>query len=70
MCIRDSFIDSMVDVEVEYTFRYIEVLKSLGREVPEIGRELCHMIADGMFEGVCHRKECRSVLSGVQHSKQ
>ena len=48
----EHFIDSMVDVEGEYTFRYIEVLKSLGREVPEIGRELCHMIADGMFEGV------------------
>ncbi|MEE0835367.1 MAG: TetR/AcrR family transcriptional regulator [Clostridia bacterium] len=48
----EHFIDSMVEVEVEYTFRYIEVLKSLGKDVPEIGCELCHMIADGMFEGV------------------
>lgn len=48
----ERFIDSMVDVEVEYTFRYIDVLKSLGKEVPELDRELCHMIANGMFEGV------------------
>lgn len=48
----ENFIDSMVDVEVEYTFRYIEVLKKLGKQVPELDRNLCHMIASGMFEGV------------------
>ncbi len=48
----EHFVDSMVDVEVEYTFRYIEVLKSLGNEVPELDRSLCHMIASGMFQGV------------------
>ena len=48
----EHFIDSMVDIEVEYTFKYIEVLKSLGKDVPELDRELCHMIASGMFEGV------------------
>ena len=48
----EDFVHSMVEVEVEYTFRYIEVLKSLGKEVPEIDRNLCHMIASGMFEGV------------------
>lgn len=48
----ENFIHQMVEVEVEYTFRYIEVLKGLGREVPEISQELCHMIASGMFEGI------------------
>lgn len=48
----ENFVHSMVEVEVEYTFRYIEVLKSLGKMVPELDRELCHMIASGMFEGV------------------
>lgn len=47
----EHFIDSMVDIEVEYTFRYIDVLKSLGRDVPDLDRELCHMIANGMFNG-------------------
>lgn len=49
----ENFVHSMVEVEVESTFRYIEVLKSLGNEVPELDRGLCHMIASGMFEGVC-----------------
>ena len=48
----EHFIDSMAKIEEEYTFRYIEVLKSLGNKVPEIDRELCHMIASGMFEGM------------------
>ncbi len=48
----EHFIDSMVEIEVEYTFKYIEVLKSCGNNVPEIDRELCHMIASGMYEGI------------------
>ena len=48
----EKFIHSMVEVEVEYILRYIEVLKSLGRKVPHLDRSLCHMIASGMFEGV------------------
>lgn len=48
----ESFVHNMVEIEVEYTFRYIDVLKSLGQAVPEIDRELCHMIASGMFDGI------------------
>lgn len=48
----EKFIHTMVEVEVEYTFRYIEVLKSLDTKVTELDKELCHMIASGMFEGV------------------
>lgn len=48
----ENFIHSMVDVEVEYTFQYIKVLKKLGKHVPNLDRNLCHMIASGMFEGV------------------
>lgn len=48
----ETFIHSMVEIEVEYTFRYVDVLKSLGNEIPELDRDLCHMIASGMFEGV------------------
>ena len=42
----------MVNIEVESTFRYIDVLKSLGHDVPELDKELCHMIASGMFDGM------------------
>lgn len=48
----ENFVHRMVEAEVEYTFRYIEVLKSLGKAVPEISQELCHMIASGMFDGI------------------
>ena len=48
----ERFVHNMVEVEVEYTFRYIEVLRSLGNDVPELGKELCHMIASGMFDGM------------------
>ncbi len=48
----ENFIHSMADIEAEYTLKYIEVLKSLGRDVPEIDRELCHMIASGMLDGM------------------
>lgn len=48
----EQFVHNMVEVEVEYTFRYIDVLKSLGHAVPEIDRGLCHMIASGMFDGM------------------
>ena len=48
----EDFVHSMVETEVEYTFRYIDVLRSLGKEVPELDRQLCHMIASGMFEGI------------------
>ncbi len=47
-----GFIDRMVDVEVEATFRYMDVLRSLGREVPDPDRELAHMIASGMMNGI------------------
>lgn len=48
----ERFVDNMVEVEVEYTFRYIDVLRSLGHDVPELDKDLCHMIASGMFNGM------------------
>ena len=42
----------MVEVEVESTLRYMEVLRHLGRDVPELSRALCHIIASGMFSGL------------------
>lgn len=48
----ENFVHNMVEIEVEYTFRYMEVLKSLGHQVPELDKELCHIIVSGMFEGL------------------
>ncbi len=48
----ETFVDRMVEVEVESTFRYIEVLKNLDKEVKQIDEDLAHMIASGMFNGI------------------
>ena len=48
----ESFVHNMVVVEVEYTLRYMEVLRRLGRRVPTLSRSLCHIIASGMFNGI------------------
>ena len=48
----ESFVHNMVEVEVEYTLRYMEVLRRLGRRVPTLSRSLCHIIASGMFNGI------------------
>lgn len=48
----ETFVDRMVDVEVEYTFKYIDVLKRLGKDVKSIDADLAHMIASGMFNGI------------------
>ena len=48
----ESFVHNMVEGEVEYTLRYMEVLRRLGRRVPTLSRSLCHIIASGMFNGL------------------
>ena len=48
----EHFVHDMVEVEVEYTLRYMDVLRRLGREVPELSQSLCHIIASGMFNGI------------------
>ena len=48
----ERFVHNMVEVEVEYTLQYMEVLRRLGRDIPELSRSLCHIIASGMFSGL------------------
>lgn len=48
----EHFVHNMVEVEVESTLRYMDVLRHLGRNVPEISHSLCHIIASGMFNGL------------------
>ena len=48
----ERFVHNMVEVEVESTLRYMEVLRCLGRDVPELSQSLCHIIASGMFSGL------------------
>lgn len=48
----EHFVHNMVEVEVEYTYKFIEVLRRLGNNIPQIDRQLCHILASGMFSGI------------------
>ena len=48
----EHFVHNMVEMEVEYTIKYMEVLRRLGRNIPELDEQMCHIIASGMFNGV------------------
>ena len=48
----EHFVHNMVEVEVESTLRYMEVLRRLGKNIPPLNRSLCHIIASGMFNGL------------------
>lgn len=48
----EHFVHTIVEVEVEYTFQYMDVLRRLGKDVPVLNQSLCHIIASGMFNGL------------------
>lgn len=48
----EYFVHNMVEVEVESTLRYMEVLRRLGHNVPDINRSLCHIISSSMMNGI------------------
>lgn len=48
----EHFVHNMVEVEVEYTQRYMEVLRRLGWDIPVLDKSLYHIIASGMFNGI------------------
>lgn len=48
----ESFVHNMVEIEVEETLAFVEVLRSQGMEVPHMQKAVCHMIVSGMFSGI------------------
>lgn len=48
----ERFVHNMVEIEVEYILKYIEVLRRLGKKIPNLDRSLCHIIASSMFNGL------------------
>lgn len=48
----ENFIHNMVEVEVESTLRYMGELRRMGRDIPQMSRSLCHIIASGMFNAI------------------
>lgn len=48
----ENFVHNIVEVEVEYTLKYMDVLRELEYTVPRLDKTLCHIIASGMFGGI------------------
>lgn len=48
----ENFVHNMVEVEVESTLKYMEVLRHLGQDIPLLDHSLCHIIASGMIGGI------------------
>ncbi len=48
----EHFVHNMVEVEVDVTLQYWDVLRRLGRPVPVLDRALCHIVASGMFSAI------------------
>ena len=67
----EHFVHNMVEVEVEYTLQYMEVLRHLGKDIPTLDKSLCHIIASGMmsgiFEIVVHDMPREQALRDVDH---
>lgn len=54
----EHFVDSLVDMEVESSIEFMDVLKAQGYHFRKIRADLCHMLAssllNGIFETVAH----------------
>lgn len=48
-----GLIDELVALEIAATERYCEVLRGLGKTVPDIDRRLEHMLVTGMMNAYC-----------------
>lgn len=70
----ENFVHNMVEIEVDSTFRYMETLRCLGHDIPELDRSLCHIIASGMlggiFEIVIHDIPREQAFRDVEHLRE
>lgn len=48
----ENFLHNMIEIEVDSTLKYMETLRRLGNDVPEMSRSLCHIIVSGMLGGL------------------
>ena len=48
----ENFVDILVDMEVESTVKFVEVLKKQGHDLLHIRADLCHILANSLFNGV------------------
>lgn len=49
---HSDFIHRLVEIEINATHRFMDVLRSLGHEIPHIDPQLEHMLVSGMFSAL------------------
>jgi AcrR family transcriptional regulator len=47
-----NYIDSIVEIESEYTLRFIETMQGAGYRLRELDPHLMHMLANALFSGI------------------
>lgn len=47
-----DYVDSLVEIESEYTLRFIETMRNAGHRLRELDPHLMHMLANALFSGI------------------
>lgn len=47
-----DYVDSIVEIESEYTLRFIDVMRGAGYHLRELDPHLMHMLANALFSGI------------------
>lgn len=54
----EHYIDSLLEIEIEHTRRFIDALRSLGHDIPTVDNDMAHILSSafyyGIFETVAH----------------
>lgn len=54
----EHYIDSLIEIEIEHTKRFINALESIGNQIPKIDDDMSHILSSafyyGIFETVVH----------------
>ena len=51
----ENFVHNMVEIEVAETFEFIKILKKQGYDIPDMEKEVCHMIASATETYLAHQ---------------
>lgn len=65
-----NYVDTIVEIESEYTLRFIKTMRDAGYKLRELDRHLMHMLANalfsGIFEVVVHDSEKEEAMRNIK----
>ncbi len=70
----ERYIDSLLEIEIEHTRRFIEALRGIGHQIPEIDGDMSHILSSafyyGIFETVAHDMPLERALEYIRTLNQ